>query len=142
MRNDTPAKLKRLAIARERSARVKRARAEQQLRGAEEAIESLDAEQLAAEAGLRAASESMGSSTLHILEVGREIYGEHRGLATESRDQQQVARDEAAERHDAQLGNVNRREKLYLEHRRRRQAEVEKAFQRELDDLASRRHRH
>ncbi|MEZ4265441.1 MAG: hypothetical protein R3F39_03605 [Myxococcota bacterium] len=140
MKNDMPAKLKRLAIARERAARGKRARAEQQLRGAEDAIESLDAEQLAAEAALRQTTQTLDGSTLHILDVGREIYGEHRDLATQSRDEQQVRRDEAVGVHDAHLGNVSLREKLYAEHRRRRQAEVEKAFQRELDDLASRRH--
>ena len=43
--------------------------------------------------------------------------------------------------HDARVGNVNLRDKLYEEHRKRRQAAVEKAFQREMDDLASRRGR-
>ncbi|MCB9728874.1 MAG: hypothetical protein H6744_14130 [Deltaproteobacteria bacterium] len=139
MRNDTPARLKRLAIARERVARAQRARAESQLRGAEEAIEVLDAAQLEAEAEMRAASPNLHAPTLSVLEVGREVYGEHRGLATQTRDESQVARDAAVVVHDERLGNVNLREKLYEEHRRRRRAEVEKRFQREIDDLASRR---
>jgi hypothetical protein len=141
MRNDMPAKLKRLAAAREMAARARRARAEHELRSAEQAIDDLDAEQRAAELALRQGAPTLDASTIHVLEVGREVYGEHRGIAAQTRDESQVQRDAAVEIHDARVGNVNLRDKLYEEHRKRRQAAVEKAFQREMDDLASRRGR-
>lgn len=134
--NDIPAKLKKIARAKERRARMDRSTAARGVRESEEELDALEVEHEASERRLLD-TPPLDGEALAILGVGRQVHLEVRADTEEELASREETLRERTARHYERLRQRHGKDKLYERERQRRRAEIERKHQRAIDDLTS-----